>query len=239
MKSFLKILPLFVLVSCATKYILPGNRFLTPETQGGMLESQFEVQQTSATKANIDASEGSLNDGLVYSNTKRTGYLYSTSLLEMIDFYWAHTGSANSMLGAKVQLLGGSRKAKAVGNKFAFTAAIGSNEHRLKGDPEIKFKLGGTDFSLIHGYRFNEFVMLYDSLAYSTFNFDGTVTSNNPAFNGAKPGYDTKILGAHIGAEIGFGPFFGKLEYAYQMIKSSSTKNRMASLLGYSVGFSW
>lgn len=239
MKLCLRILPLLFLVSCATKYILPGNRFITPETQGGLFESQFEVQQTSATRLNIDGSSGSLDDGVIYNKSKRTGYLFSTSLLDMVDFYWSHAGSANSMLGAKVQLLGGSRLSKSAGHKFALSAAFGGNEHELSGDPKIKFKLAGNDVALIHGYRFNEFFMIYDSLSYSRYKFDGKVSSSNPTFNGGRPGYATKLYGAHLGTELSFGPLFGKLEYGYQMIDTNSTKKRMASVFGYSVGFSW
>ncbi len=212
---------------------------MTPESQGGFLESQFEVQQSSATGVNIDGSSGSLDDGLIYRSDKRASYLFSTSLIDMVDFYWSHTGSANSLLGAKIQFFGGSRISKSAGHKLAFTAAAGGNEHELKGDPKIEFKLAGSDFSLIHGYRFNEFFLLYDSLSYSRYKFDGKVSSSNPLFNGTKPGYASTLVGAYIGTELSFGPFFGKLECGYQMIKSQSTKNRMASLIGYSLGFSW
>jgi hypothetical protein len=199
----------------------------------------LRIQQTTATMANIDASNGSVNDGLVYSESKRTGYMFATSLLDMIDFYWSHTGSANSMVGAKVQVMGGSRRSKSVGHKLALTAGIGSNEHKLKGDPEVEFKLGGNDFSIIHGYRVNEFILLYDSFAFSRYKFDGTVASSLPALNGTKPSYATSIYGLHVGTELSLGPLFGKLEYGYQMISTNKSKDRAASVIGYSVGFSW
>jgi hypothetical protein len=236
---FLRILGLFLLTSCATKYILPGNRFITPESQGKMFESQFELQQTSATQANIDISNGSVKNPLIYTDTKKTGFLFSTSVLDSMDFYWSNTGTGNSMFGAKLQFLGESRIAKAAGHKLAATFGIGGNDHHLDGNPGVDFTLGGTDFSLIHGYRFNEFFMLYDALAYSKYQFSGTLTSNNSTLNGLKPSFSNKIIAAFLGAEVSYSAFFAKLEFGYQTLDSSYTKKRNATVLGYSVGVSW
>ena len=231
---------LFISTGCATKYVLPGNRFISPESVGGNFKVQAELQQTSAKLASIDVTGGSTNNKLIYSDKHRMGYFFGTSLMEQVDFIWYQTGGSVSFLGGRFQIMGGSKASKATGHKIAVTAALGGNEHEIdSGDPKIEFKMAGQDFSVIHGYRFSENFLLYDSLSFTKINFDGDLKSNNPQFNGLEVNYNTKLIGLFLGTELSYGPVMAKLEAGYQLIQSNHTPDREGYRFGYSVGYNF
>lgn len=235
------VLFLFTLLQfgCATKYILPGNRFMTPESQGGSFESQFEFQQASANQLTADVSQGSVTDGVTYQIVRRSGFSLSTAFLDQLDLFWNHTGSANSMLGAKFQFLGASRTAKGTGHKMAISAAFGGNEHETDGENKVEFELSGQEFQLLYGYRFSELVMAYSNLSYARYSFLGSVSSTDPVLNGLKPEYESKLMSLYGGVELTVSSFFGKLECGYQRIKTTYTKDESHFIAGYSLGVSW
>lgn len=231
---------LILQVGCATKYIIPGNRFVTPESQGGAFESSFEFQQTDAQQLTADVSNGTVKDGVLYSPVDRSGFLFQTSFVEQIDFLWNHTGSGNSMFGLKFQVLGASRLAKGTGHKAAIGAAFGGNEHETKGSNSVLFNLQGQEFLFMYGYRFSEFLLLYSNLVHSRYNFEGEISSSDPAIDGLKPSYETKTTALLGGTEITiFERFLAKLEAGYQQLQTTDTKDEMAFLVGYSIGFTW
>ncbi len=237
MKRLLIIYFLLTLGGCATQYILPGNRFATPETQGGFLNNQFEFQQTPGNQLTADLSQGSVEDGVLTQQISRSGFAYATSLFDSFDFFWTHTGASLSLFGAKFQFLGGSKSSKATGNKMALSVATGGNSHEIEGSTQVKFELQGTEAQLLYGYRFSELVMLYSNLSYSSYNFNGEVISTDITINGLKPSYDTKIYAFYQGLEFDLWSFFGKVECGYQQIQTSNTKDEAHFIYGYSMGF--
>lgn len=228
---------MLLLTSCATKYIVPGNRFITPETNGGALKGQIEIQQTKANQVTIDASQGNISNGVNYSTVARTAFLFSESFFDAFDLFWSHIGSANSLIGAKLQVMGGSKAAKAAGHKLAFAAAIGANEHEPE-DKSIEFKLAGNDLIAIYGYRFSEFLLPYISLSSARYDFSGTI-KKHPTLAGQKPHFVTNILSLSPGLEVDYGPVVAKLEATYQQLETTDTKQKTNFILGWSLGYSW
>lgn len=224
------------LYSCATRYVLPGNRFMTPETNGSFLRGQVELQQTNANQLRAKTSQGTTDQGVAYSDLARTSYLVSTSFFEQMDLFWAHTGAANSLAGIKIQLIGSPRVSNGTGHKLALSAALGENEHEPE-DKSIDFTLGGREFGLLYGYRFNQSLLPYSSLMYSSYNFEGDIKKGANA--GLRPRYDTQILAANLGLQIDFQVLFGKLECTYQRLTTTNTDERSRFIFGYSIGLSW
>ena len=237
MDKFCLILILFLSTSCATKYLVPGNRFITPETNGGAFKGQFEIQQTSANQLALNIPQSRV-EGVVYGIIPRTGFMYSNSFFESFDLYWSHVASANSLVGGKLQIIGGSKATKSAGHKMSLAAAIGSNEHESD-DGAVEFKLGGNEYLIIYGFRFNETVMVYSSLVRSVYNFNGTYQGSNPALRGLEPKVETVSTAINAGGEVSFGPFVGKLEGTYQELDSSGTKKLTQFLFGWTLGYSW
>lgn len=240
----MKILWLFFLlfqIGCATKYIVPGNRFITPESQGGNFQSQMEFQQAKASMLAADVSEGNVDNGVDTELVTRFGVLASTSLLDQMDIFWSHTGGSNSLLGAKFQFMGGSRSSKATGHKMAVTAAFGGNEHETDYDEgdNMEFEMKGNEFMLLYGFRFSEMVMTYASLSIAKYSFAGKIISDDNAIDGLEPKFETKSRSLQAGLELTFGSFFTKAECGYQQLKTTDTKDQSHFLFGYSLGLSF
>ena len=230
----IRLIGLLFLTSCATKYIIPGNRFMTPETQGGAFRSSIEIHQSTANTLKADVSEGNVDNGVEYSVSGRTGFAYAASFLEQVDLFWTHTGGANSLLGAKYQFMGASKLANGAGHKMALSFAMGGNEHETEGKPTVEFDLSGQEFQLLYGYRFNEIVLLYSNLSYSRYNFDGKITSGD--LKGLKPSFESKFYSLYAGMELAVGIFFVKGECGYQEMNTTDTKANGNFLFGYAVG---
>jgi hypothetical protein len=235
---FLLLILLINLGGCATKYLLPVNRFITPETQGGFLNTQFEIQQTKAHQLAIISDGGNVNQGVVYSDISRTGYMFSTAFFDSFDFVWSHVGNANSMLGGKVQFIGGSRSAKAAGHKLGAAYLLGGNEHQTE-DKAITFRMDGQELLLLYGYRINEYFLPYASLGRSSYHFDGEISSSNPSLNGKKPSYKSSINQLNGGLELDWQAFFAKLELSYQQISTDQTASKTSLQYCLSAGFNW
>lgn len=230
---------MFFQIGCATKYLIPGNRFMTPESQGGAFNGQFEFMQTTANQLTADLSNGSVDDGVSHSVISRSGFLFSTSLLDQLDLFWTHTGGGNSLIGGKFQFLGTSRTGKGTGHKMAFSAAFGGNDYETDGSPTVEFELKGNEIQLLYGYRFTEMLLLYSTFSYASYNFAGTVTSSDSTINGLEPEYQTKVRALYGGVEGSFGAFFVKLECGYQQLLTTDTKDIAHFIYGYSLGVSW
>ncbi len=234
---YLLLLCLYLLAGCATKYIVPANRFITPETQGGAFRGQFEFQQTSASQLTVDTGNGTIDEGVLYEDVSRTGFLYSNSFFERFDVFWSHTGSANSMLGGKLQIMGGSRSSNSAGHKLSLALALGGNEHETD-DESVEFELSGREFLVLYGYRVNQSVLPYTSLSYATYEFDGTIQASGP-LNGLRPQLTTTATALNGGIEFSIDAFMAKLEATYQQLKTNETKDKVGFRIGYSLGFSW
>ncbi len=218
--------------------MLPGNRFLTPETQGEAFRGQIEIQKTTGNEVSIDTRNNSVEEGVLYTEVSRTGFLYSNSIFNQFDLFWSHVAGANSMLGAKFQFMGESRVQNSVGHKLAIAAAIGSNEHETD-DGVVEFTLGGQEYMFLYGYRFMEEIMAYTSLSQANYLFEGKVTSSNSSLNGLRPNINSKIISLSGGFEASVNPVFAKLEFTYQSIDSDKTKAFTHYITGLSVGVSW
>lgn len=233
MRVFLFLI-LMLQVGCATKYIIAGNRFITPETHGGNLRSQIELQAATANQLTVRTDQAGVNTVA----TNRTGFLFETSLFEAFDFFWAHTGGANSMVGGKFQFMGTSR-ASGTGHKMAIAGCFGGNEHEIDGDPTVEFEMTGREFLLLYGYRFSPYVMPYASFSKAVYHFNASLKSSDSTINGMKPDNTTDAIGFYGGTEIDVGNFLGKLECGYQRLSTTATKNFINTFCGYSVGYHW
>lgn len=236
MKVFGLLAILFIFTSCASRYVVPGNRFITPESQGSTFAGQFEIQQTSANTLKFDGTTGDLN-GVKYESNKKTGFMASTGVIEQVDFIWNTVSEGNSMFGGKFQFLGGGRSSNSTGNKLAFAALIGSNEYKDEENGDIDFELTGKEAMLIYGFRFSPVVLLYSGLSYSQYNFKGRLYSGSLA--GEEPDYETKVYALNNGLELAYEIAFIKFELSYQFVDTTQTDKMNRLAFGFSAGLSW
>ncbi len=237
MKIFV-LVALIYLGGCATKYIIPGNRFITPESQGQAFRGQIELQQTNANQLTIDVSQNTIDQGVLYGDLNRLGFLFSHSFFEQFDAVWTHTGSGNSLIGGKFQLFGASRTANGTGHKLSIAALVGGNEHETE-DKAVEFKLGGQEFLVVYGYRFSEMLLSYLSFSRATYDFEGRISSPDPALNGAEPKLKTAVNSVGTGLQLDFNSIFAKGELTAQQLQTTDTKEKIRFAIGYSMGFGW
>jgi len=236
MRFFLQLF-LFMITSCATKYILPGNRFMTPETQGGFLGGQIEIQKSTSSVLKIDDSENDPVNGVLYEDLDRMGVLISTSLFDSFDILVTHSGSGPTLYGGKFQIIGDPRSTNSEGHKMAAAFVIGGNEYEDKEDGIMDFELNGNELLLLYGYRLNNMFMPYTSFSQANYDFEGTVYQGN--LTGDQPKFKSSIMSLNLGGEFSYEMFFIKVESTYQRIITSKTKDTDRLVYGLSVGLSW
>lgn len=224
------------MVSCATKYVIPGARFMTPETHGRALSGQVDIGQSSSNLVSINTTNGRVTDGVKYEDSNRLNFLVTQSIFDPLDIFINHTASANSMLGIKYQFLGAHRVSNGTGHKAGIALSFGENEYETD-DRTVEFNLGGKEYMAMYGYRFAPNVLVYSNLMLANYDFDGTIKKGFLA--GRKPKYSTSVTGLTLGTELGLGPFISKLECLYQKLETEDTNESSRFILGYSLGLAW
>lgn len=223
---------------CATKYIVPGNRFMTPETLGDSFRGQFDLQQTSANQLTINTSNGDVDSGVLYSEMSRSVFFYANSFSDQFDLYWSHLGAGNSIIGGKFQFIGDSRARLTTGHKFSMALGFGGNEHETE-DKTVEFNLSTSEILALYGFRMNPFFMPYGSFSFSQYDFKGKLKVADPALNGLKPHFKTKIYSLSGGVEVSYYALIIKIESTFQQLETTKTKDKNRLIFGYSVGLNW
>ena len=205
---------------CATKLRFPTNRMISPESVGGAFNGEMELGQQGQVEGKVDVSQTS---PYPMKFEQRTGMSFfgAMSLIENFDFYWNHTASAPSLIGGRWQFIGGSQLAGGSGHSLAATGAFGGNEHEIEGPTDVEFKIGATDFSLIHGYWFNSVWQIFETIAYSSYTVTGELSGDNV---GTIKDKGRQLTGA-VGTALVFKPGKLKLEAAYSKLDWSNSKD--------------
>jgi hypothetical protein len=184
---------------------------LTPDTRGGIFQTELMLHQHSQTEGKINVL-GPRPYVMESAATSGMGYYGAFSMMDSLDLYWHHSASAPSMLGFKWQFLGNSLQAQGSGHSMAIAAAAGANEHELDGTPTIAFKVGAVDATLLHGYWLTPNWQIYESLGYSRHSFDGDVKK----IFLAGPFSDVAVFYmASVGSQLVIKPFRLQLEVTY------------------------
>lgn len=181
-----------------------------PQTVGGAMNSEFMVYQLSQGDGKIDISKPQPYP-LKFSSTSSLGYYGAFSLVDSFDLTWHHTASAPSMLGFKWQFFGTNLQQTGAGQTLALTAAFGGNEHEVDGNPRVNFNVGASDFALLHGFWITPSWQIYESVGYSSFNFEGKLTGNT---SGSFKESGTVLMGS-VGSAFVMKPFKLQVEGSY------------------------
>ena len=231
------LLVLLFLVSCSQRIKVPINRFLSPESIGG--GAQIEYRDMGFSTGIINFTGGDTDNPLTMNTIKEEEFYFGAGISEKADLFIRVPKESSSLIGIKVQLMGSSAKASAVGHNLAFTLGMGSERDSFNEGFKIELKSDVTDYSLIHGYRINPYVMIYDGISLSNYSFEGTVKGDN-TLNSDQISYQARnILGAHIGAVLGGSSFNLKLEWAAQKITWTNTEEKLFQHFGATLSAGW
>ena len=229
---------ILIFSSCAQRIKAPVNRMISPEAIGYGLE--MEYKQTGVSEGLLDFTGSRTDNPLKMGQIMNREFLLGLGVAQRADIFIRLPEQSTSLLGVKIQVLGEPTKARSEGHKLAFTLAMGAERDSFEGTYDVKLKSDAQDFSIIHGYRPNSWLLLYDSISLTKYRIQGTIENANPSFSTNEFDYTAEnILGLQGGIELGGSSFKLKLELAFQRITWSNTDTKNYTSFGYalSAGF--
>lgn len=226
-----------ILTSCAQRIKVPINRFLNPEAIGGGVQAEY--QDTGLSSGILDFENDSASNPLRLSKVREeSGYL-GLSLSKKVDLFLKVHKESSSLVGLKVQVLGGSFKEASLGHSLSFSLAAGNERDTFDSTFQIRLRADVTDYSLIHGYRFTPSFIIYDGVSLSNYSFEGNIVGDT-LLDSNRIDYSARnTLGAHIGAIYGSQALNLKLELATQRIVWTNTDERLFYHLGFALSAGW
>jgi len=229
---------LFILISgCAQRIKVPINRLILPESIGGGADLEFK--QSGFSEGLLQFTNNDTDNPLLMASTNNQTLYMGFSLGPGADVFLQIPEESSSLVGIKIQLVGAHSKESSAGHKLAITLGMGSERDTFEGDFKIDLKSDVQDYSLIHGYRFNPFFMVYEGISISHYSFEGTI-ENGSALNSDKIEYAARnILGAHLGIAAGGPSFKFKFEFGVQKIKWTNTEEKQFIYTGYALSASF
>lgn len=213
----------FLQVGCASKFYIPGNRFLIPESGGDWLKGDLKVGGVGVTQVqvadDITSASPNLNPELIKNSSVSVGL--QLGLLSRLDAYYNNVSGAADIVGLKVQLLGDSNlTAKA--NNFSFALAGGAQFRTVStsldsggNSSTSKIKLSGYEAMALIGFRLSDNVLFYTNPFVNKVNADVQIQRTSSGFTTttAEPNGTGEMKGAAIGMRFGKG-FYLDVEVA-------------------------
>ena len=204
---------------------------ISPEAIGRGLDVEYKQSGFSEGRLNFTGSK--TDNALDMGTVKNREFYLALGIAPTVDIFYKSPEQSVGLLGLKVQLMGAPSRARSLGNKLSFTFAMGANRDSFKGTYDVKLKSEATEVSVVHGYRFSPWIMVYEGISYSKYQFEGEIQNATSAFDSDEFDYTADgIIGAHAGLELGGHTFKLKLEYAAQKIEWSHTTEETYHSLG-------
>jgi hypothetical protein len=170
--KFVIILNFLFLTACTSLSVqIPGNRFITPESQGTKaFQGRVDVGVHGGAEVELVDDKYSAAPSTTPTISEESGAQLSVelNLLPHIDTYYIMNYNSFNSLGLKVQVIGDNLKEAKESN---FSTAIGggalltgsaqksSDENSVTADSDTHFS--GYEYFLLLGYRTTESVLLY------------------------------------------------------------------------------
>tara|TARA_B100001971_G_scaffold84647_1_gene77975 strand:- start:84414 stop:85169 length:756 start_codon:yes stop_codon:yes gene_type:complete len=170
-----KIFFLLFFISCANQPRLqsPAQNFLTSETQGKFLESQFSFSHLPGATVNIDIDEDSTQEDLsVEEINNQFAALLQTGLFRNVDFFTRVQPYSPILLGLKMQIMGRPKlEAEYKGNSLSLFMGLGRMKYydqsgsnlsqSTSGDYEFNRSHNIAEYGFVYGHRLYSDILLY------------------------------------------------------------------------------
>ena len=216
---------------------VPINRYIDPEVIGGGV--QVAYHDTTLSAGTLSFSDNSTSNPLTMATVKNEAIYINGGVSNKLDAFVKVHKESSSLLGIKIQLYGVPTKEASSGHSLAVTIAGGSERDSFKDSFTIDLKSDISDYSLIHGYRFDESLMMYEGVSISNYTFEGKITGASGLDSDRIDYAARNILGGHIGVVYGSHGLQGKLELASQKIEWSNTPSKTYLGIGFAVVAGW
>jgi hypothetical protein len=211
----------------------------SPEAVGGGVGLSF--RQEGLSLGGLDFSDGDVDNPLVMSGTDGRGLVLDMGVGQMTDLYWRMPNESAGILGLKIQLIGDPLKKASTGHKLAISFGKGVERDSFdEGGYSIDLKVDMQDYAIIHGYRINKDVLLYDSFSLMNYSFEGDIKSAPQVLSGSTINYDANnTMGFHAGMILGTVPFSFTVEFGVQRISWTSSESATFYSFGYALTAVW
>ncbi|MDA8792821.1 hypothetical protein N9N67_06215, partial [Bacteriovoracaceae bacterium] len=202
---------------------------------------EFEIRQQTLSEGVVDVSDNQTENPLLMSSSNQRGMGLGLALGPKFDLMWSVPHESPSLLSARIQIIGEPEKSSeggVSGHQLGFTFGMGAERDTYEGDVDIKMKYDIQDYSIVHGYGLGG-IMLYDGIAFSTYKFEGTISSNDD-LDGEVLNYSANnTMTLYGGVMWRSFPIKAKLEFSMQSVEWSNTERQMFYGLGYSFAVNW
>lgn len=207
-----------VLSACATKFYIPGNRFLSPESSGGFGHGDFKTGAIGVTDVQVASDMTVTSPDLTPKMNKNSSLSAGGQfgLFEKFDLYLTGVMGGPNFVGVKYQLLGdpaAAAKAENLSLSLAGGAAFSNSLVKSSsGDvqSESKINFSGWEALLLLGYRPMDSILLYAGPFQTVVNADVAIkrTQSNVTTVTAEPDGSGEMRGLIGGVRFGQNFFF-------------------------------
>jgi hypothetical protein len=246
---------LLTTAGCATKFYLPGNRFITPESSGGLWKGEVKLGALGVTDVNIANDMTSTSPNLTPAMNKNSTMSLGgqLGLHERLDFYLNSVMGGPNYAGVKVQLLGdAATTAKADnfslalvgGGAFSNTRLTASNGD-IQGESTLKYS--GWEAMVLLGYRPSDSFLLYAGPFQSVVNADVAIkrTQGGTTTVTGEPDGNGEMRGITGGLRFGQNFFLNLEVTATETVWTREQPSRLATdkfsdtAFGAAIGGAW
>ena len=256
---FLNILIIcFFAWGCASKidFKVPGSRFLSPETKGATLKTEFSINRENAHKvttvevvADNVFSTTSAGDMAGLSKSWTLGFSAHIGILEDIDFIYYTPTDSPSFVGLKYQLIGDSEEKRTEGIKASVAASYSymndaestmsvTNPSDLTETQTYSgnVKISGFDLSAAIGLRKSKAVLFYLNGYYTKLNTQSDLIST--AHGNLTVKGDVETYGSMVGIKLGTTNFFIQAETGFTFLNWEGGSNQVTHPVSVNIGLS-
>lgn len=225
---------------CAQRLKTPVSKGISPEVRGkgyklslnkaAILESKFKLD------SNDDLSN-SLSSEVEYLNE----YKVEFAIGRQFEFYSNLVNEVGLMFGFKIQIWGLPYSEKSVGHKFSFAFNTGGSADEFQQD-ELKLDLESsvTEFSIIHGYRFSDSLIIYESFTVSEYEFNGNISNPPITFTRNDFTYTSSNTQTFsLGTILNYSNFDALLELSCQRYRWNSSNYKSVTAISYGIGYNF
>jgi len=234
MKQFIFLLSFAVLTTgCATRFLVPANRFVLPENTGALFKGDVKTGMASTGQVELadDVTAASPDTTPILSRNSAVHIGADLGLASFLDIYFTKISGGPTFAGLKIQLLGAPISTAKSGN-FSLALAGGSGfgsitqnteVGTIKGESELKFT--GWEALLLLGYRPADSFLIYAGPFTSHIATDAKIkrTANAVTTTTAEPSGSGDFSGVNMGFRWGYH-FFIVVEGSYINMKWTREK---------------
>ena len=231
----MKFLLIFItLIGCAQRIKTPVNRGVSPEAKGEGFSAKISSTTVIESKLQVDESID-LDDELKSQSVRETAFKFNFALARQFELYTRLVDGVAPVLGLKVQFWGLPKSSNSVGHKISLTIAAGNASDSYKDDLEVEIDSKIRDYGIIHGYRFSQSLLVYESFSISEYRFKGKI--KNPIITFTRDRFQfnsSNVQTLALGVIATYGIVDFDLEGAYQKYRFNDSDYE--SVFGLQVG---